>query len=136
VGIDDRTSSGRGTPARRRRRANVDGGRTKPVKLKVSPDEYLALTLRADVLGWTVQRLMVESALADRGESATDRRELLTTLFTVARYLGAVSNNVNQIARAVNATSDVHEDLAATLAAVRRTTDRVDDALLQLGVGR
>jgi hypothetical protein len=122
--------------ARRRRRANVEGGRTKPVKLKVSPDEHLALTLRADVLGWTVQRLMIESALADRGETATERRELLTTLFTVARYLGAVSNNVNQIARAVNATSDVQEDLAATLAAVRRTADRVDAALWQLGVGR
>lgn len=122
---------------RRRRRENVEGGRTaKTFKVGVSDREHLALALKADALGWSVPRLLVESALAEVGETATDRRELLAELFAVARYLGAVSNNINQIARAANVTGEVAEELDLTLDAVRRTAERVDQALVELGVGR
>ena len=36
---------------------------------------------------------------------------------------------VNQIAKATNATGEVHEDLVQTLRAVRRTAERVDTAI-------
>lgn len=43
-----------------------------------------------------------------------------------SRLIAAVSNNVNQIAVAANATGEVGESLEATLDAVRRVAARVD----------
>ncbi len=88
----------------------------------------------AEAQGVTVPRLLVEAATAQRvGETATDRRELLTELFGVQRALGAVGNNLNQLTRAANATADVSPEirdrLVHTLAAVRRQLDRLDDTL-------
>jgi hypothetical protein len=78
----------------------------------------------------TVPRLLVEAATAERaGETATDRRELLTELFGVHRALGAVGNNLNQLTRAANATGDLAVELEHTLAAVRRQLMRLDDTL-------
>ena len=45
------------------------------------------------------------------------------------RLLAAVSNNVNQMARATNATGEVQAEMSATLDAVRRTAVRIDDAI-------
>lgn len=84
----------------------------------------------ADERGVTVPRLLVEAATAERvGETATDRRELLTELFGLHRALGAVGNNLNQLTRATNATGDLPAELEHTLAAVRRQLDRLDDTL-------
>lgn len=118
--IEGRPGARSRTPnLRRRRRANFDGGRSKVIKVKVSPDELLSLVVRASELDWTVQRLLVESALADHGETMTERRQSAAELFRISRLLGTVANNVNQIARATNATGDVQEDMAATLAYLR-----------------
>ena len=50
------------------------------------------------------------------------------------RYLAAVSNNVNQMAKATNATGELQEDLLQTLAAVRRTAERIDDLIDRLSL--
>lgn len=73
---------------------------------------------------------MIESATAQRpGETATDRRELLAELFGVHRALGAIGNNVNQLARVANATGEIAEELGHTLTAVRRQLDRLDELM-------
>ncbi|BDZ44022.1 hypothetical protein GCM10025865_33640 (plasmid) [Paraoerskovia sediminicola] len=78
----------------------------------------------------TVARLLVESALsADWRETPTERRQALAELFAIHRLLAAVSNNVNQIAKATNATGEVHAELRGALVAVRRTAVRVDEAM-------
>lgn len=114
----------------RRRRQNVPGGRRHRHSVLVTPAEEGLLVRLAEEQGVTVPRLLVEAATAERvGETATDRRELLTELFGVHRALGAVGNNLNQLTRATNATGDLPDELVHTLAAVRRQLDRLDDTL-------
>lgn len=114
----------------RRRRANFNGGRQHSHKVRVSPEEEGALLRLAHEQNVSVPRLLVESALSlDRGETPTQRRELVGELFRLHRLLAAISNNVNQMARATNATNEVQDEMRATLDAVRRTAARIDDAV-------
>ncbi len=50
-------------------------------------------------------------------------------MFAVVRYLGAVGRNVNQIAKVANATGEIEEECAATLAAVRAAAVRLSAAI-------
>ncbi len=112
----------------RRRRANVAGGRAGDHRVKTSAEEEAALLLRARALNVTIPRLMVESALAENdGKTAVQRRDELTELFHIRRLLASVSNNVNQIARAVNAGHGVDGELKHTLAAVDRVCGSLDE---------
>lgn len=77
----------------------------------------------------TVPRLLVESALAADAETPTERRHAMAELFAMHRLLAAISNNVNQIAKATNATGEVQEETAVTLAKVRDTAQRIDTAI-------
>ena len=121
----------KGRVFRRRRRANVAGGRLYKHEVKVSPEEEAGLLLRANAQGVTIPRLLVESALAERaGETATERREQLAELFRLHRMLAALGNNLNQIARAANADgtvpNELRTELAHTMTAVRASAERVD----------
>lgn len=115
---------------KRRRRANVAGGRLHQHKVKVTPEEEGVLLRLAEAQRVTVPRLLVESTLAAAsGETPTERRDAIAELFRLHRLLAAISNNVNQIAKATNATGEVHDELVATLRAVRRTAERIDGAI-------
>lgn len=114
----------------RRRRENVAGGRQHRHEVKVSPEEEGRLLRLAAAQRVTIPRLLVEAALASEGgETPTERRRAIEELFALHRLLAAVSNNVNQIARVSNATGEVPGEFSATLAAVRRTAERIDDAI-------
>nr|WP_308121901.1 plasmid mobilization relaxosome protein MobC [Actinotalea ferrariae] len=98
--------------------------------MKVTPEEEAQLLRLALAQGVTVPRLLVESALAaEVGETVTERRTLAVELFRCIRLLAAISNNVNQIARATNATGEAQAETAAALLAVRRTAERVKATL-------
>lgn len=119
----------------RRRRANVEGGRRGRYDVKVSAEEAGVLARLAAEQKVSVPRLLVECALSsERSETPTQRREALAELFALHRLLAAISNNVNQMARATNATGEVQQDLQATLAAVRRIAERIDDAVDELSL--
>ncbi len=119
----------------RRRRANVPGGRHHSHEVKVTPEEEARLLQLAESQRVSVPRLLIESALAvPAGECLTERRDALVMLFGVQRLLAGIANNVNQIARATNATGEWQDETAATLAAVRRTSGRIDDAIDGLGL--
>jgi hypothetical protein len=108
-------------------------GRRHPHEVSVTTEEEAKLIVRAEARGVTIPRLLVESALADEGTvTATDRHDELTELFRVRRLLAAVSNNVNQIARAVNSGESVTGELTHTLAVVRSSCDRIDGYLGQV----
>lgn len=113
----------------RQRRANVPGGRQHYHRVGVTPEEEALLLQRATAARVTIPRLLVESALAEQGETATDRASQLTELFHVRRLLAAVSNNLNQIARATNATGEIQAELDETLRAVQTVSARVGAAL-------
>ena len=84
----------------------------------------------------SVPRLLVESALSGGGETPTQRREALAELFAVHRLLAGMANNVNQIAKATNATGEVQADTAASLEALRRSSQRLDRVIDRMGEGR
>lgn len=111
------------------RRDNVAGGRKKRIEIEVTDHEKAALTVRAVQLNVTVPRLLVESALSEPGETAVDRRNVAVELLGVRTLLGAVSNNINQIARHANATSEFPDDAEAAVAAARRLMLRIDEAV-------
>ena len=123
---------------RRRRLPNVDGGRPFAHQVMAAAEEEAALGARAKVLGVTVPRLLLESALAPpesgsvTGLPPADKIEICDQLYGLARLVRQLGNNVNQIAKAVNATGDVTDDLDATLVAVRRTLVRIDTAMLDV----
>lgn len=125
----------RGRHVRRRRR--VEGGRQHRHVVRVTPEEearLLALALKYHV---SVPKLLVDSALAGgAGEAATRtlaRDEILVELFGAHRLLAGVANNVNQIAKATNATGEAQEATTVTLAKVREVAMRIDDVVDQLG---
>ncbi len=70
-------------------------------------------------------RLLVESALVAVGETSSERRELAAEFFGAVRLLAALSNNVNQMAKATNATGEVGRELSATVGAVRECALRI-----------
>jgi hypothetical protein len=131
--MSDETTDGR--PSERRRRANVTGGRHARHEVKVSAEEEGRLLRLALAQGVTIPRLLVETTLAsEAGETVTERRTAITKLFELHRLLAAVSNNVNQIAKATNATGEWQAETAAALDAVRRTAQRIDDAVDELSL--
>jgi len=114
----------------RRRRANVEGGRRHEHKVKVTLEEEGVLLRLAEAQHVTVPRLLVEAALSSSaGETPTERRDAITQLFGLHRLLAIISNNVNQMARATNASGEVQDELVATLRAARRTAERIDAAI-------
>lgn len=114
----------------RRRRANATGGRLHFHKVGVTPEEGGELARIAAAQHVTVPRLMVEAALSsERGETPTERRQAMAEMFAAHRLLAAISNNVNQMAKATNATGELPAELTATLAAVRRVAERLDEAI-------
>lgn len=126
--MDDATRS-QGQFARQRR-ANAAGGRHHRHVVKVTPAEEALLLQLASAQGVTVPRLLVEAALsASAGATPTERRNAIAELFRIYRLLGTIANNVNQMARATNATGQVHPELTETMRAVRRVADRVEGAI-------
>ena len=94
------------------------------VKLSVGEDERLRQ--RAEQLGVSVPRLMVESALSGV-ETPVARRRMIAELFEARRLLATVANNVNQLAKVANTSGELgsREQLQSTLG-------EVDDLIVAL----
>lgn len=123
--------------AERRRQANVVGGRLARRVVKLSAPEDAALSLAAVELGVTVPRLLKESALAaSRGETATDRRRVLTALNVLTGQLARVGNNLNQIARGLNTDGELHGDVRGSLDELRGVLRDVDEVIESLALDR
>lgn len=113
-------------PGRRRQQAHLPGGRRGMLhKVRVTPDQERVLAAKADRHGWTIARLLAESALAGSAEEAAAVRELVGELMDLQLALGAVGNNLNQIARATNATLEWHPETLAVLKDVDAERDRI-----------
>lgn len=121
----------------RRRQANVAGGRTHTIKVTVTEVEAALLTDLAREAGVSVPRLLVEAALAagTGAQTSTQRHEAMVELFAVHRVLSGIAVNINQVAKATNATREAPEagGWTAALAAVRKAAFRIDDVLVMIG---
>jgi hypothetical protein len=98
--------------------------------VRVTPEEEGRLLVLAGQYRVSVPKLLVDSALAGGAASAAEnssvRHELLSQMFGTHRVLAGVARNVNQMAKATNATGDVRAEMVATLAKVRELADRID----------
>ena len=117
---------------RRRRQANVEGGRRGRFEVLVDDAERERLVTAASEQGVTVPRLLVESALAPAGETATERRDAMTRVFAMQRTLTGAAVNINQIARQANSEGDVPAGAQAAVAELRASVSRLDQLLEQL----
>lgn len=117
----------------RKRQPNALGGRTVRRVVKLTVEQDLALQVMAEELGVSVPRLLVESTLSQsRGETAAERRELITSLFIVQRSVAAVGNNLNEIARAANATGEIDPALDALIEHISGSMKSLDEAISSL----
>lgn len=121
-------------PFRRRRRENAPGGRSHSHRVRVSPEEEAQLVLRAERMGVTVPRLLVESALQGGAERLEARRtesqervQLGVELNQLQRKVGAIGVNINQIARATNATGEWQLELESSLVYLRTVLRQIEE---------
>ncbi|MCD0448318.1 MobC family plasmid mobilization relaxosome protein [Actinocorallia sp. API 0066] len=95
--------------------------------------EHQALVERAGRVGLSVPRLMVEASLADDVRTVSERRGLVVEFSGAKQLAAAIGNNLNQLARAANATGVIPEELAVTLVATRRVLSRLETAVEAMG---
>ncbi len=114
----------------RRRRANAPGGaREYAHKVKVTAEEEAVLTRLAEQAGVSVPRLLVEAAVAQDRLTATDRQQILTQLFQLNHVVGGAANNLNQLARHVNATGEFPAAAVALREQLRWLYPRIEQTL-------
>lgn len=116
------------------RRHRVEGGRQKAVKIRFTDDEYDAIAARASEARVSVQRYLVARALARKPAPRTAPAALSAELAGLRRLTGSLANNMNQIARRINAGADPDAGLLAAADSVRRTMNRLDSVLAWIGV--
>jgi mobilisation protein len=96
--------------------------------------KLLALALQYRV---SVAKLLVDSALAGGAEvavaNASVRHEVIVQMFATHRLLAGIANNVNQMAKATNATGEVQEAMVVTLSKVREVAERISSFIDELG---
>lgn len=121
-----------GPSLRRRRRQNVEGARQLRIVVKVTANENEKLRTLADKAGVSVQRFLVARALRPDALSTVVDHEQKVRLWSEAmeirNLLGALSVNMNQIARHANTESEVPSDFSMAVAATRDASCRVRDA--------
>lgn len=117
----------------RRRRANIDGP-TQYVRVSMSEAERARLFALEERTRRSASEILVSGALyAQNAESLAERRALASELMAARRYLAALSNNVNQLARHANATDDFPEEARVALGRVRAIAERISTAVEGLG---
>ncbi|WP_181276453.1 MobC family plasmid mobilization relaxosome protein [Brevibacterium oceani] len=114
----------------RKRQANVTGGRQVRREVTLTPVQDGQLVVAAERAGRTVPAFLVEAGLKAGGyQTETERRENIFALFQLREQLARIGNNVNQMAKLLNAEGEVDTDLRATLAAVREKISAVDEVV-------
>jgi hypothetical protein len=131
-GVAEEVTAPRRSHEGRRRQVNIEGGREHRHAVKVSAEEEARLRTLAAEHRVSVPRLLVESALAQRGETPTERRDAMAALFGLHRLMAGVANNLNQLTRATHATGDLPPQTEDVIAAVRRIAYRIDEAIDRL----
>lgn len=114
----------------RKRQANVEGGRPVRREVTLTPVQDGQLTVAAERAGRTLPAFLVEASLKAGGyQTETERRESIFALFQLREQLARIGNNVNQMAKLLNAEGEVHADLRTTLTAVREKIADVDEVV-------
>ncbi|WP_436792064.1 hypothetical protein [Yinghuangia sp. YIM S10712] len=94
--------------------------------MKLDEAGFAVVAGRAAALGVSVPRFLAEAALAGEVPTVTERHAVYGELVAVRRLLAVLGNDVNRIARDLNAGGQCPGGLDAVLAKVRATAERVD----------
>jgi hypothetical protein len=113
----------------RRRRENTPAGSKKRRDVWVTVEEEAALVARAEREKVTVPNLLISSALSEHSDSPTERRAIAAELMSLHNLLARSSNNINQLARQANATSEFPAEVREALRHIRSVSMRIDDAI-------
>jgi hypothetical protein len=113
----------------RRRRENTPAGSKKRRDVWVTVEEEAALVARAEREKVTVPNLLISSALSEHSDSPTERRAIAAELMSLHNLLARSSNNINQLARQANATSEFPTEAREALKHIRSVAMRIDDAI-------
>ncbi|GAA2148736.1 plasmid mobilization protein [Actinomadura napierensis] len=119
------------TPSRPRkvtRLQRAPGGRQNVVKVLMTDEEKVQIAARAKVAGVSMQRLMIEAALAGDEQTASERRGLIAEFAGARRLVAAIGRNLNQLTRAANASGEVPQEVTATMHAAARALGRLSEA--------
>lgn len=113
----------------RRRRENKPAGTKKRRDVWVTVEEEAALVARAEREKVTVPNLLISAALSDHSDSPTERRAIAAELMSLHNLLARSSNNINQLARQANTTSEFPAEAREALKHIRSVAMRIDDAI-------
>lgn len=117
------------SPLSRRRRENKPAGTKKRRDVWVTVEEEATLVARAEREKVTVPNLLISSALSEHSDSPTERRAIAAKLMSLHNLLARSSNNINQLARQANATSEFPAEAREALKHIRSVAMRIDDAI-------
>jgi hypothetical protein len=102
------------------------------VKICFTDDEYAVIAARAAEARVSVQRYLVDGALARRSSRSVPSA-LAAEVSSLRRLTAGLASNINQIARRLNAGAEPDAGVLAAADAVRRAMSRLDSALAWLG---
>ncbi|WP_329468692.1 plasmid mobilization protein [Streptomyces sp. NBC_01431] len=105
-----------------------EGKRQHVTKVLMSDKEAQLVRGRAIALGVSVPRTLVEAATGVPPLTRTERDAMYMEVMAVRRLLANMANNLNQIARALNADAEFSPDqLRAVLDRLPGTIERVEE---------
>ena len=109
----------------RSRRKRIEG-KTQYVRVSMSESERAQLMVLEQQTGLSPSALMVEAVFGLADPVAVQlRRNQLAELLAMRRLMATISNNVNQIARHANSTSEVLPEAVETMREARRFGEEV-----------
>jgi len=94
--------------------------------------EAAELEAKAATAGVTPARLMYESALSAKVETATERKAAIAEVFALRRSIGTIANNANQLARYANTEGRFPAEAVAVVAEFRAIYPRLSEAAARL----
>lgn len=130
-------ADGRRGARKRRRNREAEGPRTNRFLVSYNDTELTIVKEAAARDNQALASWIASSALAVAEEKvvpvSSATKDVLADLVKARTHVSRVGNNVNQIARVLNADGDVTDpQLTAVLAAVHQAMRRIDEATLQL----
>jgi hypothetical protein len=122
-----------GRRGRQGRQRRADGGRKKYVQVKATEEEYEALKAKADQLGVSVPRLLMQSALYSGGGTLPERHALYRELAALRIQLIKLGTNMNQLAHHANANEgELRPEMGPALTAARTLIQRTEAVMAAL----
>ncbi|MFB8168284.1 MobC family plasmid mobilization relaxosome protein [Kitasatospora purpeofusca] len=134
AGADAPTASGPERAASRRRRPRQATQRRTCVSLRFSEAEWAAVRKAADRTdlapgGFSAAAVLAAATSTDPNAAVADHRRGIQELMESNRQLGAVGNNLNQVAHFLNAGGRPAADLRNLLERIEASIGAVDDAV-------